>query len=94
MQNYPVEVDAGDLFRHAPAEVAEKWLTVANGLLALPGEAGGTVQELVARQIQDLGLSYRIAGDAEERPWPLTPMPLIIGADEWAGVERGLIQRA
>jgi uncharacterized circularly permuted ATP-grasp superfamily protein/uncharacterized alpha-E superfamily protein len=94
LQDYPVAVDAGDLFRHASPEVAEKWVAVANGLHALAQEAGVPVQELVARQIQDLGMSFRIAGDAEERPWQLTPMPLIVGADEWAEVERGLIQRA
>ena len=35
-------------------------------------------------------MTFRIAGDEDERNWPLTPMPLIIGAEEWARVERGL----
>lgn len=94
LQDYPVEVDAGDLFRHASAGVAEKWITVANSLFALSHEAGVPFEELVGRQIQDLGLSFRVAGDADERAWPLTPMPLIIGASEWQEVERGLLQRA
>lgn len=94
LRDYPADVGAGDLFRHAPPDVAAKWLSVADGLAALRKDAGMPVQEVVARQIQDLGLSFRMAGDADERPWPLTPMPLIIGADEWAGVERGLVQRA
>jgi len=94
LRDYPVDVDAGDLFRHAPAEVAEKWVAMANGLGTLAEEAGIPAQELVARQIQELGLSFRITGDMEERAWPLTPMPLIIGAKEWAGIESGLIQRA
>nr|WP_260924274.1 circularly permuted type 2 ATP-grasp protein [Novosphingobium sp. 9] len=33
-------------------------------------------------------------GDEDERDWPLTAMPLIVGAGEWAQLERGLIQRA
>ncbi len=94
LQDYPVEVDAGDLFRHAPAGVAEKWVAVANALLAHSSEAGASAQELIARQVQDMGLSFRMTGDSEERSWPLTPMPLIIGAGEWAEVERGLVQRA
>jgi hypothetical protein len=47
------------------------------------------VQELVGRQILDLGMSFRLTGEDEERDWPLSPMPLIIGAQEWAQVERG-----
>jgi uncharacterized circularly permuted ATP-grasp superfamily protein len=94
LQDYPVDVDAGDLFRHASGDVAEKWVAMANGLSSLAAESGLSVQELVARQIQDMGMSFRIAGDDEEREWPLTPMPLLIGAQEWADVERGLIQRA
>lgn len=67
---------------------------MADGLTALAADSGVPVQELVTRQILDLGMSFRIAGDAEERAWPLTPVPLLVGADEWADVERGLIQRA
>ncbi len=67
---------------------------MAGGLAALRDEAGIPVAEMVARQIQDLGLSFRMTGDAEERPWPLSPMPLVIGAAQWARIERGLIQRA
>ncbi|TPE60177.1 hypothetical protein FJQ54_12275 [Sandaracinobacter neustonicus] len=94
LRHYPADVDAGDLYRHAPPHVAEKWTAMANGLLALSAEAGSSAQELVARQVQELGFSFRITGDTEERSWPLTPMPLIIGAEEWSEVERGLVQRA
>ena len=94
LKDYPVDVDAGDLYRHAPPEVAAKWVAMANGLFGLAQESGLSAQELVARQIADLGMSFRMTGDVEERPWPLTPMPLIIGAAEWAEVERGLTQRA
>lgn len=94
LQDYPVDVGTGDLFRHASPEVAAKWLAMADGLGALAADAGMPAQELVARQIADLGMSFRLTGDVDERAWPLTPMPLIVGAAEWAGVEQGLIQRA
>lgn len=94
LQDYPADPAEGDLFRDASPDVAAKWLAMADGLAALRDEAGLPVQEVVARQIQELGLSFRMTGDEDERPWPLSPMPLIIDADEWADVERGLIQRA
>ena len=67
---------------------------MADGLGALREEAGIPVAEMVTRQIQELGLSFRMTGEAEERPWPLSPMPLVIAASQWAVIERGLIQRA
>lgn len=94
LMDYPVDVDAGDLFRHAPPEVAAKWRAMAGGLHNLAQDSGLSAQELLARQIADMGMSFRMTGDVEERSWPLTPMPLIIGAKEWANVEAGLIQRA
>jgi uncharacterized circularly permuted ATP-grasp superfamily protein/uncharacterized alpha-E superfamily protein len=30
----------------------------------------------------------------EQRPWRLDPVPVILSAEEWAGIEAGLIQRA
>ncbi|MDE2302885.1 MAG: circularly permuted type 2 ATP-grasp protein [Sphingomonadales bacterium] len=74
--------------------MAAKWAAMADGLAALTHDGLGTLAEQVARQIQDLGLTFRLAGDEEERSWPLGPMPLLIGAAEWAEIEAGLIQRA
>jgi len=94
LQGYPVDADTGDLFRDASDDVVAKWNMMADGLCSLSDESGISAQEIVARQIADLGMSFLIAGDADERSWPLNPMPLIIGAEEWNGLERGLIQRA
>jgi uncharacterized circularly permuted ATP-grasp superfamily protein/uncharacterized alpha-E superfamily protein len=91
---YPADAAAGDLFRGASPAVAAKWHQVANGLVGANEGDFSAIHEQVARQILDLGLTFRIAGDEDERDWPLTPMPLIVGAREWAQVERGLIQRA
>jgi hypothetical protein len=94
LAGYPADVAAGDLYRDAAPEVAAAWRQTAQGLQSLREESGVAVQELVARQILDLGMAFRLTGEDEEREWPLSPMPLIIGAGEWAEVERGLVQRA
>jgi uncharacterized circularly permuted ATP-grasp superfamily protein/uncharacterized alpha-E superfamily protein len=94
LNDYAAGADALDLYRLAPPAVAAKWRAMAAGLAALREEAGIPVAELVARQIQELGLSFRMTGDAEERAWPLSPMPLVIGAEQWRAIERGLVQRA
>ncbi|HWU04350.1 MAG TPA: circularly permuted type 2 ATP-grasp protein, partial [Novosphingobium sp.] len=94
LAGYPQDAAGGDLFRGAEPSVAKRWAQVAGGLSALAGGNVAGFEEQLGRQIREQGLTYRVTGDAEERDWPLTPMPLLIGADEWAQVERGLIQRA
>jgi uncharacterized circularly permuted ATP-grasp superfamily protein/uncharacterized alpha-E superfamily protein len=49
-----------------------------------------------ARQlIHENGVSYNVYGDPQglERPWTLSPIPVVIAADEWAQLARGLEQR-
>jgi uncharacterized circularly permuted ATP-grasp superfamily protein/uncharacterized alpha-E superfamily protein len=43
------------------------------------------------RFVQDDGVTY---GGAQATEWQLDPVPLIIAADDWAALERGLVQRA
>ncbi|HEX2794420.1 MAG TPA: circularly permuted type 2 ATP-grasp protein [Croceicoccus sp.] len=82
----------GDLFASAPPDVAAAWRRFVGGLAALPGGMA-QAQEWTDRQVSDLGLAYRVTGDVEERAWSLSPIPLMIGAAEWASIEAGLIQR-
>lgn len=94
LDDYPAGVTSGDLFADAPAPISDKWRAVASGLASIAEGDAGTLHDLAARHIADLGMTFRVAGDDQERSWPLTPMPLIIGAAEWGQIERGLIQRA
>jgi len=48
------------------------------------------------RVIQENGVTYNVYGDPRgmHRPWALDPVPMVITAAEWAGLEGALIQRA
>jgi uncharacterized circularly permuted ATP-grasp superfamily protein/uncharacterized alpha-E superfamily protein len=92
LEGYPAS--GGDLFGDASRPVAELWRKVAQGLAGLTDADPAALQDATARHAADLGLAFRLTGDEDERSWPLNAMPLIVGADEWAQVERGLIQRA
>ncbi|MCU0938981.1 MAG: circularly permuted type 2 ATP-grasp protein [Burkholderiaceae bacterium] len=52
----------------------------------------------IERQIRDDGITYNVysdrAGDEPARLWPLDLPPFIIGAADWAQIERGVAQRA
>ncbi len=94
LSHYAPSSVRGDLYADAGSDVAAKWATVAARLRHLSRGAHGTIQDQVAREIQELGLTFRLIGDEDERAWPLSPMPLLIGTEEWSRVAEGLIQRA
>lgn len=50
----------------------------------------------VEREIRDAGLTYNIYADPQgaDRPWSLDALPLVLPADEWAGIEAAIAQRA
>lgn len=91
---YPVAAAGGDLFGDAAAPVAARWKAAALGLSALSDGDPLALQDMATRNAADLGLTFRVTGEEEERAWPLNGMPVVIGAGEWDTVERGLIQRA
>lgn len=47
----------------------------------------------IARLLSDEGVVYTPPG-AAPRPWSLDPVPLVLTADEWAVLDKGLAQRA
>jgi uncharacterized circularly permuted ATP-grasp superfamily protein/uncharacterized alpha-E superfamily protein len=72
----------------------EYWLAYLGGLAEFaPGEFESRFS-LAAKHIRDTGVSYRIYGEDNERSWPLSPLPLILGEDEWAEIAEGVEQRA
>ncbi len=48
----------------------------------------------VDRHLQDIGVSYRVHGEARERTWPMSRLPLLIEEEEWAAIAAGVTQRA
>jgi len=70
------------------------WLKFLGGLAELPGEELDKRFELATRHIRDTGVSYRIYGEDSERTWPINPLPLLLGAGEWAEIVAGVQQRA
>src|SRR3984885_329833 len=46
------------------------------------------------RHLREAGVSYRAPGEATERSWPLSHLPLLIGEAEWRQLTAGIVQRA
>jgi uncharacterized circularly permuted ATP-grasp superfamily protein/uncharacterized alpha-E superfamily protein len=47
------------------------------------------------RAIRENGVTYNVYGDPQgiDRPWELDMVPLVVSAEEWSRLERGLLQR-
>jgi uncharacterized circularly permuted ATP-grasp superfamily protein/uncharacterized alpha-E superfamily protein len=83
-----------DEFMDADGQGRAHWRRMFSALAAVePSE----VQQLFAaadRRIRNRGLSYRVAGEKDERIWPVSRMPLLITEPEWRQIARGVVQRA
>lgn len=82
-------VGRGDRIRPA-------WSGLAATLDGMGAEELLRRKQAVAEQLRLNGVTYHVYGDSRgaDRLWSLDPVPLILESAEWAGVERGLIQRA
>jgi len=49
---------------------------------------------VAGRRIRDVGVSYRVHGEAGERAWPMSRLPLLIEEDDWKEIGAGVAQRA
>ena len=79
---------------HADGTRPEAWLRFLGALAAFPEGEFEDRFALATRHIRDAGVSHRIYGDDNERTWPLSPLPLILGEEEWAQIAEGVEQRA
>jgi uncharacterized circularly permuted ATP-grasp superfamily protein/uncharacterized alpha-E superfamily protein len=93
---YPTPDGSYDELVDPSGSIRPHWRTFVRSLEAL---GGGELTERwdQARQlIHDNGISFNVYGDARgmERPWQLSPIPVLIAADEFASLSAGLAQRA
>jgi uncharacterized circularly permuted ATP-grasp superfamily protein/uncharacterized alpha-E superfamily protein len=77
-------------------EVRPHWHDLLAGLAALGREELSRRFAAADRYLRDSGVFYRVYEDEAgvERPWPLTPIPLIIAAEEWERLQTALVERA
>ncbi|WOJ90267.1 circularly permuted type 2 ATP-grasp protein [Methylocapsa polymorpha] len=82
-----------DEFIGADGRPRAHWLRYLDSLTDLGADDIGRRFAAADRHIRDSGVSYRIYGDASERTWPLSHVPLLIEADEWREIAQGVEQR-
>jgi len=94
MDGYCANAPGSDVLCDAIRRDPAPWVAMFEELAGLVGDDLNAARERVLRQTEDIGTGYRILGEDDERPWPLSPVPLLIDKDEWAGIASGIAQRA
>ena len=95
----PWYVPTADLFdetRSADGTVRPHWEYLSRALQGLGAAELRRRRDEASRLLRENGVSYNVYDDPDgyNRVWDLDPIPLVIGSNEWAGIESGLIQRA
>ena len=70
------------------------WRTFLNALSRIDDEQIERRFASADRHIRDLGVSYRVYGETNERSWPLSHVPLLIPERDWREIAAGITQRA
>jgi len=89
---YAAQVPKGDVVRETRNRAM--WAAMADAVAAASGGDLNQARARIQRQADEIGTGFRMPGDTEERKWPLSPLPLMIDAGEWAGIADGIVQRA
>ena len=76
--------------------IRPQWATLSEALTAMGHQGMARRWQQGRRMVRDNGITYNVYSDPENtsRPWPLDPIPLILGQDEWKQIEAAVVQRA
>lgn len=92
--SYCAEAGFGDVMCGARGDDAQIWQSILEEVLTAGSGSIADAQERVQRHVQEIGTSFRLADEGEERQWPVSPLPLPIGEGEWSGIAAAIAQRA
>ncbi len=96
LKSYRARARRYDELRDDAGQVREHWRPLLDRLTAEGQEAATHGVQLARNLIAENGVTYNVYADPKgaDRPWVLDPLPVVLTAEEWQGIERGVQQRA
>ncbi|HTP38436.1 MAG TPA: circularly permuted type 2 ATP-grasp protein [Steroidobacteraceae bacterium] len=96
LEIYPGNQQRYDELLESNGKVRHHWQPLLEHLVAGGPESVRRGVELARRLVIENGVTYNVYADPQgkDRPWLLDPLPLLIDAEQWAVIERGVAQRA
>ena len=85
-----------DEMMDAEGRIRPHWAAFLAGLERMQESERQQAWDTAQRLVGENGVTYNVYDDPEGlgRPWRLDPIPLLIGAEDWRRLEKGVIQRA
>jgi uncharacterized circularly permuted ATP-grasp superfamily protein/uncharacterized alpha-E superfamily protein len=85
-----------DEMMDAAGNIRPHWASFLAGLERMADGERQQSWETAQRLVRENGVTYNVYDDPQGlgRPWRLDPIPLLIGAEDWRALEKGVIQRA
>ncbi|ANI18632.1 molybdopterin oxidoreductase [Pseudomonas citronellolis] len=95
LARYPLSATAYHELLDAAGGVRPHWQRLVQRLERASDAQLEQRQALLARQIQENGVTYNVYADPKgaDRPWELDLLPNLLSAEEWAGIAAGVAQR-
>ena len=96
LSGYAALADRYDELLDARGRPRAQWEKLLASLNARDAAQIGDTLALVEREIRENGVTYNVYADEKgaDRPWEVDPLPLLLSASEWEGIEAGIAQRA
>ncbi|WP_044870789.1 circularly permuted type 2 ATP-grasp protein [Pseudomonas sp. LFM046] len=96
LAHYPLTATAYHELLDAEGQVRPHWQRLFQQLERATPAQMQQRQELLARQIQENGVTYNVYADPKgtDRPWELDLLPNLLSAEEWQPIAAGVAQRA
>ncbi|BAU76864.1 circularly permuted type 2 ATP-grasp protein [Metapseudomonas furukawaii] len=96
LAHYPLTATAYHELLDASGQVRPHWRRLFRQLERSTPAQMRQRQELLARQIQENGVTYNVYADPKgtDRPWELDLLPNLLSAEEWQPIAAGVAQRA
>jgi uncharacterized circularly permuted ATP-grasp superfamily protein/uncharacterized alpha-E superfamily protein len=85
---------APDTLTHADQQIRPAWDALLGTLADHHGADLGPLAVTMGRLTREIGMAYRLPGDTQERAWPVSPLPLLIGERQWQGIAEAIAERA
>lgn len=96
LPSYQPLPDAWDEMWDVKTGVRPHWGELVEGLAGLGARDWSARDQRIKRLLRENGVTYHVYNDPRgySRTWELDPIPMLLDAVEWQGIEAGLEQRA
>src|SRR5438045_3463342 len=94
LESYVAQLGAADVVLDDLGRGGRWWHHLFDGIATLTEGRLQRLQDRIGKQVDEIGTAFRLPGDSNERPWPLSAIPQLIGEDDWRGIAAGVAQRA